>query len=261
MEARAAAGRRRLRRDGRAHHHRPDLARYVAFLLSAWPPRDDPDTGPVRRSSLREMQQNGRFDGLSATRATPEGPLRVTAGTYGFGLGVRAGLRTPDRRPQRRAARLRVDHAPAARSRRRRLRDGQSHLRARGRMARQAMEILRRRGRWCRVSCRLADARRRARRASPHLLARWDDAAARALAADNFFLDRPLECAATRWRGSASGTAAAGRASVEPENWLRGRFRAECERGWVDVSFTLAPTRPPRLQWLEPPGSSPSPRP
>src|SRR4029079_2812501 len=61
-----------------------DLARYVAFLLSAWPPRDDPDTGPVRRSSVREMQQSGRFAGLSATRPTPEDPLRVTATTYGY---------------------------------------------------------------------------------------------------------------------------------------------------------------------------------
>lgn len=33
----------------------PDYARYVAFLLSAWPARDEPDTGPVRRASVREM--------------------------------------------------------------------------------------------------------------------------------------------------------------------------------------------------------------
>ena len=37
---------------------------------------------------------------------------------------------------------------------------------------------------------------------------------------------------------------------MQPENWLRGRFRAECERGWLDVDFTLAPTQPPRLQFL-----------
>ena len=33
----------------------PDYARYVAFLLSAWPARDDPETGPVRRASVREL--------------------------------------------------------------------------------------------------------------------------------------------------------------------------------------------------------------
>lgn len=32
-----------------------DYARYVAFLLSAWPARDDPESGPVRRSSVREL--------------------------------------------------------------------------------------------------------------------------------------------------------------------------------------------------------------
>ena len=33
----------------------PDYASYVSFLLSAWPARDAPETGPVRRSSVREM--------------------------------------------------------------------------------------------------------------------------------------------------------------------------------------------------------------
>jgi CubicO group peptidase (beta-lactamase class C family) len=31
-----------------------DLSRYVSFQLSAWPPRDGPDEGPLRRSSVRE---------------------------------------------------------------------------------------------------------------------------------------------------------------------------------------------------------------
>src|SRR6185503_18763918 len=35
----------------------PDLSRYVAAFLSAWPPRDAPETAPARRASLREMQQ------------------------------------------------------------------------------------------------------------------------------------------------------------------------------------------------------------
>jgi CubicO group peptidase (beta-lactamase class C family) len=33
----------------------PDYACYVAFLLSAWPARDDPEAGPVRRASVREL--------------------------------------------------------------------------------------------------------------------------------------------------------------------------------------------------------------
>jgi CubicO group peptidase (beta-lactamase class C family) len=33
-----------------------DMARFMAFELAAWPPRDGPDVGPIRRSTLREAQ-------------------------------------------------------------------------------------------------------------------------------------------------------------------------------------------------------------
>lgn len=33
-----------------------DMARFLAFQLDAWPARSDPDTGPIRRSSVRESQ-------------------------------------------------------------------------------------------------------------------------------------------------------------------------------------------------------------
>jgi len=36
-----------------------DMARFVAFQLDAWPPRDDPDDGPLQRASLRESHQIG----------------------------------------------------------------------------------------------------------------------------------------------------------------------------------------------------------
>jgi hypothetical protein len=93
------------------------------------------------------------------------------------------------------------------------------------------------------------------------LLERWDDSAAQTLAADNFFLDRP----AAEWRDEMKGLrerhghCRAG--AFEPENWLRGRFRADCERGWMDVELTLAPTVPPRVQFLRlVPGMPPSER-
>lgn len=38
-----------------------DYAKWVAFLLSAWPPRDDADTGPVKRATVREMAQGLNF--------------------------------------------------------------------------------------------------------------------------------------------------------------------------------------------------------
>ncbi len=38
-----------------------DYAKWVAFLLSAWPARDDADTGPVQRATVREMAQGLNF--------------------------------------------------------------------------------------------------------------------------------------------------------------------------------------------------------
>src|SRR5215207_9990329 len=66
----------------------PDLARYVAFLMSAFPPRDEAERGPVRRASLREMQQHARWQGAIAFRGAVDAPLQLNASSYGYGLGV-----------------------------------------------------------------------------------------------------------------------------------------------------------------------------
>jgi CubicO group peptidase (beta-lactamase class C family) len=63
-----------------------DFTRYVAFHLSAWPPRDDADTGPVRRSTLREMHTPTQPTGVNATAKNLAGEPNPTANAYGFGL-------------------------------------------------------------------------------------------------------------------------------------------------------------------------------
>jgi serine-type D-Ala-D-Ala carboxypeptidase/endopeptidase len=59
-----------------------DYTRYVAFLLSAWPPRDDPETGPVRRASVREM---GLFHAPPFLPDPVDGRA-APASAYGYGL-------------------------------------------------------------------------------------------------------------------------------------------------------------------------------
>lgn len=65
-----------------------DLSRYVALFLSAWPPRDDPEAGPVRRASLREMQQAWRPAATRVTRDSSSGAIQLTNTSYAFGLRV-----------------------------------------------------------------------------------------------------------------------------------------------------------------------------
>jgi CubicO group peptidase (beta-lactamase class C family) len=64
-----------------------DLGVYVGMMLGAWPPRDGAETGPVKRATLREMQQIHRPRPASVTR-TANGALALSSGGYGYGLGI-----------------------------------------------------------------------------------------------------------------------------------------------------------------------------
>jgi serine-type D-Ala-D-Ala carboxypeptidase/endopeptidase len=63
-----------------------DYARWVAFLLSAWPPRDGPETGPVRRSTVRELAQGLNFVAVTRRPGQPDSCAQATA--YGMGFRV-----------------------------------------------------------------------------------------------------------------------------------------------------------------------------
>jgi hypothetical protein len=60
----------------------------VAWLLSAWPPRDGADAGPVKRASVRELAQGANYP---AVRQRPgrSGPSACRqASTYGMGMRI-----------------------------------------------------------------------------------------------------------------------------------------------------------------------------
>ena len=63
-----------------------DFTKYVALHLSAWPPRDDKENGPLKRSSLREMHQPWRFDALMANYRYPNGRTCPSTSAYAYGL-------------------------------------------------------------------------------------------------------------------------------------------------------------------------------
>jgi CubicO group peptidase (beta-lactamase class C family) len=65
-----------------------DYARYAAYQLSAYPPRDDAEVGPVRRSTLREMHEGQRWvhgdKDAPVAKMTDEG---IYLGTASYGMG------------------------------------------------------------------------------------------------------------------------------------------------------------------------------
>lgn len=64
-----------------------DYAKWVAFLLSAWPPRDDADNGPVKRSTVREIAQGLNF--VSVQRRIGSSGADACMEATGYGMGWR----------------------------------------------------------------------------------------------------------------------------------------------------------------------------
>lgn len=63
-----------------------DFSKYMAFHLSAWPARDDNESGPVNRSSVREMHHGWNFARLWMDEKNAEGDFCPIVDFYGYGL-------------------------------------------------------------------------------------------------------------------------------------------------------------------------------
>ncbi len=66
-----------------------DYAKWVAFLLSAWPPRDGADRGPVQRATVRELAQGSNFPRLTHRNARSDTDACLQASAYGMGMRIR----------------------------------------------------------------------------------------------------------------------------------------------------------------------------
>ncbi|WP_112063277.1 serine hydrolase domain-containing protein [Hyphomonas pacifica] len=65
-----------------------DYEKWVAFLLDAWPARDGEESGPVKRSTVREMAQGLNFARVLTFKGLEEGDECDVAITYGMGFNV-----------------------------------------------------------------------------------------------------------------------------------------------------------------------------
>jgi len=231
-----------------------DLGKWVAWMLDAWPPRDGAEYGPVKRSSRREMQEVWRFSGATAVMDTAANTVSLSAGGYGYGLGVTRTCLFPSL----------VSHSgglPGFGSIMRWLPDygvgivalGNLTYTGWGGVTTQALDALMRTG----------GLEPRAPQPAPVLLTRrdqvtrlvnhWDDTLADSLAAMNLFLDesKPRRRAAIERLTAAAGGDCHNEGPFVAENALRGRWRMRCANGDIGVGITLAPTEPATVQYLE----------
>jgi CubicO group peptidase (beta-lactamase class C family) len=229
-----------------------DLARYVAFHMSAVPPRDETERGPVRRSSVREMQQAWRAQPAFVVRGTVEAPLQLVLSSYGYGLGISQDCRFN----------YIVGHGgglPGYGSLMRWLPEygvgviamGNQTYTGFGSLIVDTLAALDRTGALRPRTVQPSPALLSAQQDVSQLITHWDDALAKRIAADNLFLDASAEVRAARFRElAATHGACRNIGTIEPENALRGAWRMTCERGWLDINITLAPTSRPRVQLI-----------
>jgi CubicO group peptidase (beta-lactamase class C family) len=229
-----------------------DLGKYVGAFLASWPPRDGPETLPIRRASLREMQQVWRPSPAAVARTGGQA-VQMNAGGYGYGLRVWQNCQFPTL----------VAHGgglPGFGTYQRWLPEYGVGMIAFGNRTYTgwagtfdaAFDLLARTGGLQPRMPQPSPALTAARDAAASLVVKWDDAVADRLAAMNLFLDESRERrkAAIDALHAQVGACTAGSGFDRVENALRGDWTMACERGKLKVAITLAPTNPPRVQFF-----------
>jgi len=231
-----------------------DFARYAAFHLDAWPPREEADTGPLRRSTRREMHRP--WEVISVLQDLQDAAGRPVARVAGYSAGLSW---NQDQRGV-----LWVRHAgglPGFGSEFRFLPDHGIALIAFANRTyapmsaanHKAMELL---VNEARIPARPAEGHptlfRRAEELATLLTGDWRPEALHAALAPNVFLDHSLET----WRRETRALLEQmgpirDREPLVPENRLRGRFRLIGERQSLEVFLTLTPEATPRIQEIK----------
>ncbi|MBB5395955.1 serine hydrolase [Mucilaginibacter sp. AK015] len=227
-----------------------DFSKYMAVHMNAWPMRDDAETGPVKRSSVREMQYPWDVSYLNANARTTTGRLCPTVSAYAYGL---RWAKDCDNR-------VYVGHTgglPGFGSNWNILPDygvgvvcyaNLTYANA-GRANSIALDTL----------LALSGIKPRTLPASQiltqrrnelvKLLPNWNNPQATDIFADNFFMDYfpdKLKAEAQDVYAKAGKILSVG--EVVPENNLRGYFMIQGEKANIKVSFTLTPENPPLIQ-------------
>ena len=240
-----------------------DFSKYVALHEAAWPPRNETDGGrndgprsdgpPIKRSSIREMEQPWTFSGLFAQARNAAGQVCPIASGYGYGLGW----------SQNCTGMISVGHSgglPGFGSQWRILPDYGIGVIAYANLTYAGLgsvntavldtlvAIGKLQPRQLPVSPILA--RRKAELLK--LLPDWTNAEQSGIFAENFFPDKSL---AFRRKAVQDLFTKAGNiqkiGELIPENQLRGHFVMEGEKANIDVFFTLTPETPALIQQLD----------
>ena len=227
-----------------------DFTKYMNVHLSAWPPRNDPEQPPLKRSSVREMHQASNFDNLNKNHVFPNGRACPLVTSYGYGLGI---TRDCDNR-------LYIGHGGG-------LPGFGSYWRI---MPHYGLGIVvfgnKTYNSFGSTTMPILDTLLALTGIKPHplqpsnileqrknelmqILPAWKEATKSPIFAENFFPDNPIDTLRAK---AETLFAKAGKIKnvtpVQPMNQLRGHFDVEGEKAVVRIFFTLSPETDPKIQ-------------
>jgi CubicO group peptidase (beta-lactamase class C family) len=227
-----------------------DYAKWMAYLLSAWPARDDSHAGPVRRSTLRELAQGANFPRLRqrygstpATQAIAYGMGLIAATDPDLGNTLSHGGGYPGYGSH---MMLMTDHGVGIFVFSNRTYNGGSGA------AWDAAVALHKAGALMGRSLRVSPSLAAAYRAAGAMYAAGNLGPAGKLLAMNFLMDRSAEKWArefSRLREAVGNCDTA--APITATGALAGTFTWTCERGRIEGDLLLAPTNSPEIQSLD----------
>ena len=229
-----------------------DFSKYVAFHLAVYPHRNETETGPVKRSSVREMHKPSTTDLFTDSKKADGTPCPIVMG-YGFGLGYREDCDGV----------IRISHGgglPGFGSDYRFYPDygigvlsfANRTYAGLGGVSGRVLDMLVREGGLKPRVLPVSEILEKRKGELVAVLSSWDEERSNKLFAENFFLDlsRPNWIRKSRDVFEKAGEIIS-TGSISPENQLRGHFIIKCANGNVNVFFTLSPEKDPRIQQLD----------
>ena len=227
-----------------------DFSKYAILHLSAWPPRNDDDKGPIKRSSIREMQFPWNVEDFKPQSTNPYGRLCPELYAYCFGLAWRKDCNKN----------VYVGHSgglPGFGSNWKIMPDygigiiSFSNLTyaPMGRINLQVLDTLVSLAKLHPRKLPVSTILNQRKKELINLLPEWKNLEATNIFAENFFMDYfpdSLRKEATRIFNKAGKIIKI--SELIPENNLRGSFILEGENNDIEISFTLTPEKTPLIQ-------------
>lgn len=227
-----------------------EFANYMTLHLSAWPPNNAKDDGPIKRSSVREMHHPWRWNGFNPNYKYPDGRSCAITTAYCYGLGW---LKDCEGRTY-------IAHSgglPGFGSQWRIMPDFGIGIVSFANRTYSPMGF---------VNMKILDTLIKIAGLQPmqlppskileqrkydlmKMLPDWNNAEQSRIFAENFFSDYPIDSLKKEAKllfAKAGNIISVN--SVKPENLLRGSFIIEGEKINIEVYFTLSPENPPMIQ-------------